>query len=453
MPFVSNMPDNEDEKTNQPNGVQGPVSPTGGGGGAVHLAPSSAVPTVGGGSGPVGKGPTAGGSFASLDKYLAANQGQADPLSGKITTGIGQQYNALQNQNTSTLNDINSQVAANATPQNYSDILSQEAANPVSFANDTGNVGKFQGLLNATYSGPASAESTDSFTKQQTAVNNAISAGNAATGTEAGRENLLSQNEATPTTGVTALNSAILSQSPTALKNVESAYQPFSNLLTGLSSGAGDINKQIATNTKNANAANTTANQQISDQTGKLQTGVQSKLDAAQSATNAFNKDAQQYDTTIGGITSNLAPLEAVLGTQFAPAYTFPGAAPVVNTPTANTVASKDDLAMQQALNNLGGQNLNLIDPNTAVGGYAAPGQAPNINNILGQLAKPLLTSVQQKSDSLTPLAATAPADYTQQYQKLMDLFSGASKYLNQYDPTNYRAVPGSPDNYWVYPS
>src|SRR5260221_6782352 len=139
MAFVSNV-NPEDKKKDLFLAAQGPVAPTGGGSGSVRLAPSGAIGTVGGGGTSSGGANPAGGSFASLNQYVNANQGQAEPLAGKITAGVGQQYNTLAGQNTSTLNDINKQAAANADPANASDTLAQEAANPVSFAGNESNV-------------------------------------------------------------------------------------------------------------------------------------------------------------------------------------------------------------------------------------------------------------------------------------------------------------------------
>lgn len=284
MPFVANMDD--EEKQDQQNPSQGPVSPVGGGGGAVRLAPSSSVAPAGG-SGASGTSSTApkaaGGSFASLNQYVDANQGQAQPLANTLSTSIGKNYSDLDAQNNAAIANINSQVASapGYTPSNP-DVMSKEAANPVSFAGDAGNVKQFQSLLNNSYGGPASAEGTTDFSNQQAAINNAIATGAQQTTTEAGREGLLSQNEATPTSGVTALNSAILSQSPEALGQVESAYKPFSNLLTNLNTGAQGVDTTISKEQADAASSAKAANDAISSQINALNTGVGSELTTAQ---------------------------------------------------------------------------------------------------------------------------------------------------------------------------
>ena len=313
MPFVSNMQD-EEQKTD-PNAPQtGAVSPTGGGSGAVRLAPQSAVSPVGGSgtnSGTPGSAPqpaAAGGSFASLDKYLNANQGQAAPLTNQLTGSIGKQYGNLDAANNATIAGINSQVT-NAPGYTASDpnTLVNEAANPVSFTSDPNNVKQFQSLLNNTYSGPASAEGTSDYANQQGAINNAIAQGTTNTTTEAGRENLLSQNEAKPTTGVTALNSAILSQDPNSLAAVQDAYKPFNNLLTNLNTGAQGVDTTIGKEQADAAASSAAANKQIADQMSGLNTQIQGEN------TNAFNTANTNYNNLMGAFNKVAPPDQALL--------------------------------------------------------------------------------------------------------------------------------------------
>lgn len=288
MAFVANGDEEEQQQG------QGPVSPTGG---AVHLSPTSGVGTTApGGSSAAPANPNAGGQFATLNTYLNANQGQAAPLANKITGQIGQQYNSLDQANQGVLQGIQGQVT-NAPGYTASDnaLIAQESAAPVSFANDQGNVAKFQKQLTDTYSGPTAAENDTGYQGQQAAVNNAIAQGQANTTTEAGRQNLIQQNSAVPTQGVAALNSAILSKDPTYLGQVESAYKPFQNLVTGLSTGAQGIDKTIAS--EQADAANAVSNSTgaISGQITGLNSAVNNQLTTAQqtaATNNAAVKDA-----------------------------------------------------------------------------------------------------------------------------------------------------------------
>lgn len=293
MAYVSNQqgPDEEEE-----NKGQGGVSPNGG---AVHLAPSSGV----GSTTPTGStsnpAPSpAGGQFASLDKYVSANQGQAAPLANKITSGITDQYNTLDQQNKAIASNIQGQVQAGTTTD-QNGLIAKEAANPTSFASDPNNVASFQKLLNASYTGPLSAENDNGYQGQQAAINNAISQGQAQTQTEAGRQQLLAKNAAKPTAGVTALNGAILSENPMALNQIETAYDPFKNLVSGLGSSAADINKQIVANKAATEQTNQTANTQLGGQLTNLNTSVQ---DAAKAAQDKLTNQNAQVTGALGNV-------------------------------------------------------------------------------------------------------------------------------------------------------
>jgi len=433
MAYVSNMVSDDEQK----NPAQGAVPPSGGAG--VQLAPSSGIGSVGSPTTQPGQ-PGAGGAFATLDKYLTANQGQAEPLANKLTQGIGQQYNTLAGQNASTLGDIGGQVTAGSVPSNAGDVLAQEAANPVSFTGNQGNVKQFQGLLNATYGGPTSAEGTPGFTAQQNAINNAIAQGTQQTTTEAGREQLLSQNEAAPSTSVTGLNSAILSQSPTALNQVESAYQPFSNLLTGLSTGAQGIDRSISQAQGNTAATNAAANKQISDQIAALNTNVNTEYGNLQNKYQAANTEASNLASGLQGgtlpsgygidpglqafINSNINPWMTANAPGQTISYNFANAVPAFTTnpaPTIQQAATAQDYAQAQAFQNLlAGLNTGIAAPiiNPATASQAGTyniAALPQVNNQLlagdiagGLQAVPANVSAGPFNQYLALLAALA---------------------------------------------
>ncbi len=442
MPFVSNMNDDEN-KQNQPQGSQGgAVSPSGPGGGAVRLSPSTAVPAGGAGSaGATGTNPaSAGGQFASMGQYLKANMNQAEPLAGKLTSGIGQEYTGLEGQNQAALSSIGSQVSAQPDYSKANDTIAQEAANPTSFAGDQGNVASFQNLLKASYNGPTSAESTNDYTNQQNAINKSIAQGQQAVTTESGRENLLAKNEAKPTTGVTALNSAVLSKSPTALSSVENAYKPFQNLLTGLQSGATEQNKAIADKQTQAATAKKAASDALTSQMTGLNTAVGGELTAAQqklAAQNAQVKSelaagtpsdatlkslgitsdqwnslsaAQKAAATSQDVYSNQHQFGATSGTSNIDLTGFLNQNDPNNVLNAGNVATKEDYDKAAAFQSLlGGLNLDTptmaINPSTAAQAGTAPTSASNFDY---QTA--LTTAQQAKSDQLAAAQAYVDA-------------------------------------------
>lgn len=406
MAYVSN--DQEDEE-NQPgqNASQGPVSP-GGGGSAVHLAPTSGVGSTGASAGaPSANGtPAAGGSFATLDKYVGANQGQAEGLANTVTKGIGDQYNSLNSANQSTLGGIQNNVNSAYTPQDTG-VLSAEAADPVSFASNPSNISSFQKQLNDQYTGPTSAESDAGYQKQQADINNAISEGNASTQTEAGRAGLLQQSEAAPTRGVTSLNSAILSQDPNAQGKIENAYQPFSNLLTGLSTGAQGIDQSIGAAQQQAPAAAAAANAQIAKQAADLGSGLNTGYNTALTNQQNYNKlvstdqgsanslnaqllQAQQKDAAAinnAGYSDNATAaaakaygqtqLDNVLSPQFASLQPWlSNGLTQVSAPTQANTATAQQYATDAALGKLAGPSYSpLLNPAEAssAGTYSTP--------------------------------------------------------------------------------
>ena len=468
MAYVSNSQDDEEPK----NPAQGAVPPAGGAGGAsVQLAPSSGIGSAGGASAPSQPGqPAAGGSFATLDKYISANQGQAEPLANKITSDIGNQYNTLQGQNTSTLNDINNQVKSASTPSNANDIIAQEAANPVSFANDKGNVGQFQSLLNASYGGPASAESTPGFTTQQNAVNNAIATGQQQTGSEAGRAQLLSQHEAAPSTSVTGLNSAILSQDPNAQGQIENAYKPFSNLLTGLNTGAQGIDQTIGSAQTNAQTTNAAANKQIADQINALNSNVNTELgDLQDKIYNAANTAETNLSTSLQNgklptgygvdpglqsfLDTNVYPWMTTNAPGVSNTYNFANAVPqftAPNVPTIQQAATANDYAQAGAFQNLlnginSGAPATIINPSDAskAGTYTTPA-LPSVNNqaLAGDIYSGLNSSTGQINVGSKPFG---------QYNSLL---AALDRYMGKTsDPNLYGGGGQLPSDFYTNPN
>lgn len=420
MPYVANDTDDEDQKPGAP------VAPVAGG--AVHLAPSSGV-----GSAPTSPGTAApqpaGGSFASLDKYVNANQGQAQPLANKITSGIGDQYTALNSGNQSTLTNLSNQVAGAYTPNNP-DLLAKEAANPVSFSGDAGNVTAFQGLLNDKYTGPNSAESASDFQAQQSKVNDAIAKGNTQTQTDAGRQQLVAGVSAKPTAGVTALNSAVLSKDPNALGQVQNAYKPFDNLVSGLSSGATDINAQIAKAQTDSQAANKAANDALTGQVGTLNATVGNETTAAQntidnynanvgaagSATTSANQAIQNFISQNPQLNADPSVLTPFMNLA---AYTGPGA-------TNQTAATSQDYDTAKALQTLAGAspvNTSITGDTASQAGTAIPSSFQGILDQIKGLPGAVSSQVGDLGKQITDKSTKFQSDYDT-YTKAANDFS-----------------------------
>lgn len=433
MPFVSNMPSDEEQ---QKVPSQGAVPATGGA--PMQLSPSSGV--VGAGSSTGKPAAPAGGQFASLNQYITANQEKAQPLANQLTSGIGQQYQNLEGQNKQTISNIGGQVTSQPDYSKANETIAAESANPASFTSNPSNVTSFQNLLKASYAGPASAESTSDFANQQNAINKAISQGQSAVQTEAGRENLIASNQGRQGAGVTALNSAILSQDPNALASVEGAYKPFQNLITGLQSGAADVNKQIADRQAQATAAKNAATSALTSQIGALNTNVGNEVTSAQQALAAQNAQikadlasgnpsdaslkalgvtrdqwnslstAQKAAATSQNVYSNKGQFGALSGTTNLDLSNFLTQGAPTTAVTAENAATAADYAKAQAFQNLLG-GLDLGTPTMAINPNAAKqaGTAPtNLNTFDYQAA--LNTATQAKTDQIAAAQAYVDA-------------------------------------------
>lgn len=438
MPFVSNMgsPEEEEQKKQQIT-PQGGATP-GGTGGAVRLAPGASA--MGGGASTGGPANT-GGQFASLNQYLTANIGKAEPLAGKITADVGKQYQGLETAGQQALQNIGSQVSAQTGAENAQQTLAEQAANPVSFASDPGKVKSFQNLLTAQYGGPQSAESTSEYAKQQADINRAIAQGQSSVQSEAGRQNLLAKTAAKPTSGVTALNSAILSSSPEALASVEGAYKPFQNLLTGLQSGAAEQNKAIAAQQEKTAAARKQSAEALKGQMSALNQDVTARTAAAQKNLAAQNERikselaagnvsdqslaalgmtrdqwnslsaAQKAAATPQDVFSNQRQFGATTGTANINLGDFLRQQDPNQVLNAANVASKEDYDKAQAFRTLMG-NLNLgapdlvLNPNAAAQAGKAPTDLTDFDyetalNVAKQAKSDALASAQAYVDAL----------------------------------------------------
>ncbi len=435
MAYVTNM-GNEDDK-NQPGG---PIAP-GGAGNTVQLSPNGGVGSTGGAT-PGASQAQPGGGFASLNQYVNANQGQADPLANKITSDIGNQYTSLQGQNQQTLSGISNQVNSGYTKQNQ-DVLSQEANNPVSFASNPGNIASFQGQLNDKYTGPNQAEGTSDYQNQLAKVNTAISTGQANTGTDAGRQGLLKQYEAAPTAGVTGLNSAILAQSPTAQSNIENAYKPFSTLTDQLSQGAQGINTQIGQAQNEAQNASSTANKQIADQVGSLTSGLNQNLTAAQ-------KQVQDYNNTVSQTQQSTASPFAALNTYFSqlginnvtnPFGQYQNQKQFGGTPTLESVANTNDYATANALGQLNPNLTNIpLNQSTAAqaGTFTGPtGVAMTAPNVADTIHNARPDIVKAENTQFATMGGQHGFDPGQ--QNWLNLENQLNQYLGTLDPNFYK--------------
>lgn len=359
MAYVANM--GEEEEQNQNNPSQGLVAPAGGGG--VHLSPSSGVVSgSGGGGGSAGgtKAPTpgAGGQFASLGQYVQANAPNASGLTDTVLAPINTQAQSDQSQANQTISELQGQISSGATPNNP-DLLNAANSNIVSFAKDPNNVTQFQGLLNDTYAGPASAEGASSYQTTLANLNNDASAIKPLTQTTVGQEQLLQNVEKNPgNAGVTGLNQAILSQDPNSLSRIQGAAQPFQDIVTNFTGAAPGLDTQIAQQTQGAKDASAAANNVIAQNVAKL-SGIPAAASAADASRNAFNTAVTNNTAILNPLSTDVKSFNEGSGLSLSDPFTGLIQNTIGTPITAANYATPEQYAEANAID--------ILDPNTAV--------------------------------------------------------------------------------------
>lgn len=414
----------DEQKDQQPNAAATPAVPGAGGTGA-----QAPMTSAGPGAGPTGaKGAPTGAAtntaaaqpFTNLNAYLTANapqvQNQANTIAGNLTSQYGQTQNDI-NAGTSAFNQ---QVAGGYAAPN-AQVVQQAAADPTNFAQTPGNVAAFQGQLNDQYTGPANFEGTTGYAD----LNNEVTtnAANAAqVNTLPGLQTYLQGTEKNPTQGENTLDSVLLNQSPNAIKTVQSAAAPFSQLpdylagnVTTSDQSVSNAQSQAAQAAQAANSAflgpngiapafQNTLNTQLTN-AGTSRDAYNAALNAnqtkAQAAQIALNNElpaaTQQYTGNVANIgnSTSAAALDARIAALIDPSsslaslqsYLNPN--PITQPPTladtANSGQYAEDAALQQLLGQLYNPSLDQANVGQA-GSFNVPASAGTVPDTSGQL-------------------------------------------------------------------
>lgn len=199
--------------------------------------------------------------FTNLGSYLAVNAPQIQGMAGQVAGQLGQTYQTAKGAVDTGASNIQNQINAGYAAPN-ADIVNQAATNPTEFAAKPENVAAFQAQYNDKYNGPASAEVTPDYTTTQGAVQKAVNDA-ANLGNYGGLQSYLTTNlEANPTQAISALDTALLNQSPEAIGQINTAAGQFPGLTDYFSQAIGQQNQNIA----NAQNAATTNAQSIQNQ-------------------------------------------------------------------------------------------------------------------------------------------------------------------------------------------
>lgn len=229
--------------------------------------------TAQGGAAPgVGTSTQFGSNAAKLTDYLKANQGQVqefgNQVAGKLNEGYSQTMNDIDQGYGNFSNQVNQGYAA---PNE--ELVNQAKSDPTNFVKNQNNVNSFQSLYNNQYSGPNDFESSDVYGNLNNEVNKAVensSLANSQGGLGTYLNNFMgTQNN---TSGMKALDTALLQRSPEAQNAIKSAADPYKNLTSYLSDKAQSANQNIAGAKNTANQTKQDVQNQFTGQNGIIPT-------------------------------------------------------------------------------------------------------------------------------------------------------------------------------------
>lgn len=326
-----------------------------------------------GGTGSATGSPTQFGSSASkLGDYLSANAPQIGQQANQVAGKFNDQYSQLNQGITNAANQFNQQVQGGYTAPNQN-IVNQAVSNPSQFTATPENIKAFQAQYNDQYTGPQNIQSFQPYSQIQGDVQNAVQQGNLLQNQE-GLASYLQGNSKNPTRASSTLDSLLLSGNPEAQKKIQDAGKQFNNLTGQLETTKNTANQSVQDAQKAAQDAATYAQGQFGNAVTGFNTGLNNKLTQATTGNNSYNSqvDALRSQLQSGNLVG--APgvdpkLINFLQTQIDPWYAnntginrdqfnyLPALASNINPqqPTLGSVASPEDYAFLQALNQLGG--------------------------------------------------------------------------------------------------
>lgn len=432
------------QTTNNPSGMAGTPPPQAGGSSGSGTGAQKAGGTPSGGT------PTQFGSSASkLGDYLSANAPQIGQQAQTVTNNLNNQYGQVQGDITNAVNQFGQQVQGGYTAGNQ-DLVNQAFANPTQFASDPNNVKAFQSQYNDTYSGPQNFESTSPYGNIQNEVNSAVQ--NAGLlNSQAGLQQYLGQTgKGNQTRASNTLDALLLQGNQGAKQQIQQAAGQFKGLTDQFGNAVQGANQNVTAAQQAADQARQYAQQQAGTATNQFNTQLQDALKQAQNQTSAYNQTIPGFQSGLEALNQGVNNWNNFTNTSWDPNFGFATVGmqnptsgvdvpQMMNAPTQNQVATQDQLAQQQALNTLlGNNNLNAIDPNSAVGGYNAPtasSLSPYAQQIMDNLTNASNDTYQKW---IAPLAGNSHgAQFMQPFNEtLQNQVGSLQQLLEQYGAT-----------------
>lgn len=368
MAYIQEQLTDEERKKQQEQGAGAPI------------ADQAGAPVSGGTIAPGGeeKAPTGGGggtrSFTDVRSFLEANRPQAQELAKNVGSKIESEAQSAQKAIKDTGEQYKSQIEQGSIRTEPVKGLIQEAGmSPQEVLKRQADVAKLANVRTGQFTGPRAVSSQDTATLQRQAQEAQRKA--ALTESQAGREELLGLTGGKSTKGGLQLDQLLLSQTPEARAALEQAGQASKGLDTALQSTIGDVS-QFAQQAEQETGATKAL---FGETFGKAKTEFQKQLDErlrqaqeqaqARAATAKGALGAGQYDEQalldlgikqedLAGILQAQKDLSTDYGQNIDLNEYLQQTGPNFN---RSQVATQEDLAKQQALEELAGNQFGVI--------------------------------------------------------------------------------------------
>lgn len=171
--------------------------------------------------------PTSSGRFTNISNYLEQNKEGASKLADRIVGDINQSVSAVDSSLNQAQDKFNQDVESK-TVRFDQDLVNEAFNAPEQFVQDQNKVGRFNAIRNALYSGP-STFNPESIADIDAKKQRAAQLGSAAD-SEAGRKQLVQQQQKSKNTGLTDLNAALLQTDPVAKQKIIDTNESISSI-------------------------------------------------------------------------------------------------------------------------------------------------------------------------------------------------------------------------------
>lgn len=356
--------------------------------------PTTPVPQGGGSAGAgdgnapnVGTSTQFGSNAAKLTDYLKANQDQVGQYANEVSGNLQQGYDAAKGAIDQGFDSFNQQVNQGYSQPDQAKI-DQALSNPAQYAQDPNNVQQFQSWYNNNYSGPQNFESFQPYQQINSQVNKAVDNSNLIqnySGLGSFLDNMGTGENMTG--GMKTLNTALLMRNPGAWDQVKAAAAPAKDLNSYLSGKMTAANQAAAQAKDQATNTRTDLRNKVEGQGGlvdSLQNRLNQSMTQAEQKRGEFNNAYNTFGASSEDLSKRIADINKVVDANpipFSngktmrlsnPFQQYADMDPLTSPFGIQNVASQDDLAMQNALNQLAGLNLNFIP------GQLDPRSVPN---------------------------------------------------------------------------